>query len=106
MRRSGRTLSRWKPPRAAGQAIDPAAAVAGEALRADPEAAAAAARAYLARAGTQGSVSLSPDSTQLTVTVSDTYATKFLSVAGISSMSVSGHGSARLLGLHGVTQPE
>ncbi|MFG2716221.1 hypothetical protein ACGFX2_37675 [Streptomyces goshikiensis] len=90
--------------RAAGQGIDPAAAVAGETLRADPEAATAAARAYLARAGTQGSVSLSSDGTRLTVTVSDTYATKFLSVAGISSMSVSGHGSARLL--HGVTQPE
>ncbi|WP_332757339.1 hypothetical protein [Streptomyces sp. MT206] len=90
--------------RAAGQAIDPAQAVTGSGLRADPEAAAAAARAYLARAGTQGSVSLSPDGTQLTVTVSDTYATKFLSVAGISSMGVSGHGSARLL--HGVTQPD
>ncbi|MCX4546913.1 hypothetical protein [Streptomyces sp. NBC_01565] len=90
--------------RAAGQAIDPAQAVTGESLRADPGAAAAAARAYLARAGTQGSVSLSGDGTQLTVTVSDTYATKFLSVTGISSMSVTGHGSARLL--HGVTQPE
>ncbi|MFD9418181.1 hypothetical protein ACFWC9_26195 [Streptomyces goshikiensis] len=90
--------------RAAGQAIDPAQAVTGNGLRADSEAAAAAARAYLARASTQGSVSLSADGTQLTVTVSDTYATKFLSVAGISSMGVSGHGSARLL--HGVTQPE
>ncbi|WSY02561.1 hypothetical protein OG590_35585 [Streptomyces goshikiensis] len=90
--------------RAAGQAIDPTQAVTGESLRVNPEAAAAAARAYLARAGTQGSVSLSADGTQLTVTVSDTYATKFLSIAGISSMSVSGHGSARLL--HGVTQPE
>ncbi|MFE5770327.1 hypothetical protein ACFQ7O_18405 [Streptomyces sp. NPDC056485] len=90
--------------RAAGQAIDPAAAVTGDALRVDPEAAQAAAYAYLARAGTQGTVSLTGDRTQLTVTVHDAYATKVLSVVGIGSMNVTGHGSARLL--HGVTQPE
>lgn len=90
--------------RAAGQAIDPASAVTGGTLRVDPEAAQAAAYAYLARVGTQGTVGLSADRTQLTVTVNDAYATKFLSVVGIGSMSVTGHGSARLL--HGVTQPE
>ncbi|MFE3580625.1 pilus assembly protein TadG-related protein [Streptomyces vinaceus] len=90
--------------RAAGQAIDPAAAVTGDAVRADPEAAQAAAYAYLARAGTQGTVSLTGDHTQLTVTVNDAYATKFLSIVGIGSMNVTGHGSAHLL--HGVTQPE
>lgn len=90
--------------RAAGQAIDPASAVTGEGIRVDPGAAQAAAYAYLARAGTQGSVGLSADGTRLTVTVSDAYDTKFLSVVGIGSMSVAGHGSARLL--HGVTQPE
>ncbi|MGW0751963.1 pilus assembly protein TadG-related protein [Streptomyces sp. NPDC002587] len=90
--------------RAAGQAIDPAQAVTGEGLRADPEGAAAAARAYLARAGTRGNVALSADGTQLSVTVNDTYPTVFLSVVGIGSMEVSGHGSARLL--HGVTQPQ
>ncbi|MGG8410350.1 hypothetical protein ACM614_29245 [Streptomyces sp. 12297] len=90
--------------RAAGQAIDPGRAVTGEGLRADPQAAAAAARAYLIRAGTRGHVALSADGTELTVTVTDTYPTAFLSVAGITSLSVSGHGSARLL--HGVTAPE
>ncbi|MFF8264305.1 pilus assembly protein TadG-related protein [Streptomyces virginiae] len=90
--------------RAAGQAIDPGAAVTGEGIRVDPEAAQAAAHAYLSRAGARGSVGLSADGSQLTVTVNGTYATKFLSVVGIGSMSVSGHGSARLL--HGVTQPE
>ncbi|MFD7555204.1 pilus assembly protein TadG-related protein [Streptomyces sp. NPDC059835] len=90
--------------RAAGQAIDPAAAVTGDGVRADPDAAQAAAYAYLARAGHQGSVTLSADRTQLTVTVNGSYSTKFLSVVGIGSMSVSGHGSARLL--HGVTAPE
>lgn len=90
--------------RAAGQAIDPASAVTGTEIRVDPEAAQAAAYTYLARAGTQGTVSLSGDRTQLTVTVNDAYPTKFLSVVGIGSMDVTGHGTARLL--HGVTQPE
>ncbi|MGW6859180.1 pilus assembly protein TadG-related protein [Streptomyces xanthophaeus] len=90
--------------RAAGQAIDPAAAVTGTAVRVDPAAAQAAAHAYLARAGTQGSATLSADRTQLTVTVHGTYATKFLAIAGIGSMDITGHGSARLL--HGVTAPQ
>ncbi|KPH98720.1 hypothetical protein OV450_5591 [Actinobacteria bacterium OV450] len=90
--------------RAAGQAIDPAAAVTGTAVRADPAAAQAAAQAYLARASTQGSAALSADGTRLTVTVHDTYPTKFLAIAGIGSMDVTGHGSARLL--YGTTQPQ
>ncbi|MEV7525638.1 pilus assembly protein TadG-related protein [Streptomyces sp. NPDC091371] len=90
--------------RAAGQAIDPASAVTGTQIRIDPEAAQAAAYAYLARAGTQGTVSLTGDRTQLTVTVNDAYPTTLLSVVGIGSMDVTGHGTARLL--HGVTQPE
>ncbi|WP_407842117.1 hypothetical protein ACE1OC_42965 (plasmid) [Streptomyces sp. DSM 116496] len=90
--------------RAAGQAIDPASAVNGTGIRVDPEAAAAAAQAYLARVGSQGSTTLSADGTQLTVTVRGSYTTKFLPVVGIGSMEVTGHGSARLL--HGVTQPE
>lgn len=89
--------------RAAGQAIDPAAAITGNEVRADPAAAQAAAQAYLARAGTQGTTALSGDGTRLTVSVHDTYDTKFLAIAGIGSMNVSGHGTARLL--HGVTQP-
>lgn len=90
--------------RAAGQAIDPAAAITGQQVRADPAAAQAAAQAYLARAGTHGSTALSGDGTKLTVTVHDTYNTKFLAVAGIGSMNVTGHGTARLL--HGITQPQ
>ncbi|MFD9356450.1 pilus assembly protein TadG-related protein [Streptomyces sp. NPDC060031] len=90
--------------RAAGQAIDPAAAVNGEAVRVDPAAAQAAAQAYLARAGSQGSTALSADGTQLSITVHDTYSPLFLPVLGIGSMEVTGHGSARLL--HGVTRPE
>ncbi|MFZ3475763.1 pilus assembly protein TadG-related protein [Streptomyces sp. 4.24] len=90
--------------RAAGQAIDPASAVNGVGIRVDPAAAQAAAQAYLARAGSQGTTALSADGTQLTVTVRGTYATKFLAIVGVGSMEVTGHGGARLL--HGVTQPE
>ncbi|MGW5342903.1 hypothetical protein [Streptomyces sp. NPDC004050] len=90
--------------RAAGQAIDPAAAVTGTAIRVDPAAAQAAAQAYLARAGTHGSATPSTDGTHLTVTVHDTYPTTFLPIVGITSMDVTGHGSAHLL--YGTTQPQ
>jgi hypothetical protein len=40
----------------------------------------------------------------LTVTVTGPYDTKFLSVVGIGSLPVTGHGKATLL--HGVTAPE
>jgi Flp pilus assembly protein TadG len=90
--------------RAAGQAIDPGAAITGTAIRIDPQAAQAAAQAYLHTAGVSGQVSISDDRTQLTVTVTETYETKFLPVVGIDSMSVTGHGTATLL--HGVNQPE
>jgi len=90
--------------RAAGQAIDPGAAVSGTAIRVDPEAAQAAAQAYLHHSGINGSVTFSGDRSDITVTVRETYPTKFLSVVGIGSLPVTGHGSATLL--HGVNQPE
>jgi Flp pilus assembly protein TadG len=90
--------------RAAGQAIDPARAITGRAIRVDPQAAAAAALAYLHQAGAAGQVSISPDRTRLAVTVHGVYETKFLPVVGITSMPVTGHGTATLL--HGVLQPQ
>jgi Flp pilus assembly protein TadG len=90
--------------RAGGQAIDPADAISGTAITVDPQAAAAAARAYLSSAGATGTVSVSGDGTMLTVTVTGPYDTKFLSVVGIGSLPVTGHGKATLL--HGVTAPE
>ncbi|WP_330334770.1 hypothetical protein OHS33_36835 [Streptomyces sp. NBC_00536] len=90
--------------RAAGQAIDPAAAITGAPVRADPTAAQVAAQAYLGRAGAQGSATVSADGTQLTITVHGSYQTKFLGIVGIGSMDVTGHGSARLL--YGTTQPQ
>ncbi|ALV30748.1 Tad domain-containing protein [Streptomyces sp. CdTB01] len=90
--------------RAGGQAIDPADAITGRAIVVDPQAAAAAAQAYLSSADATGTVSVSGDATTLTVTVTGTYDTKFLSVVGIGSLSVTGHGTATLL--HGVTAPD
>ncbi|MGW4516393.1 TadE/TadG family type IV pilus assembly protein [Streptomyces sp. NPDC004393] len=90
--------------RAGGQAIDPADAINGTAITVDPQAAAAAAQAYLSSAGATGTVSVSGDGKTLTVTVTGSYDTKFLSVVGIGSLSVTGHGKATLL--HGVTAPE
>ncbi|MFF9410391.1 pilus assembly protein TadG-related protein [Streptomyces anandii] len=90
--------------RAGGQAIDPADAINGTAITVDPSAAAAAAQAYLSSAGATGTVSVSGDGKTLTVTVTGSYDTKFLSVVGIGSLSVTGHGKATLL--HGVTAAE
>jgi Flp pilus assembly protein TadG len=90
--------------RAGGQAIDPADAISGTAITVDPQAAAAAAQAYLSSAGATGTVSVSGDGKTLNVTVTGSYDTKFLSVVGIGSLSVTGHGKATLL--HGVTAPD
>jgi Flp pilus assembly protein TadG len=90
--------------RAGGQAIDPADAINGTAITVDPQAAAAAAQAYLSSAGATGTVSVSGDGKTLNVTVTGSYDTKFLSAVGIGSLSVTGHGKATLL--HGVTAPE
>jgi Flp pilus assembly protein TadG len=89
--------------RAGAQGIDADAAVTGRAIKADPRAAAAAARTYLSRAGVEGSVTVR-GGTDLYVAVHDTYSTRFLSLVGVTSVAVNGHGRARLL--HGVTVPE
>ncbi|MFM9705588.1 TadE/TadG family type IV pilus assembly protein [Streptomyces galilaeus] len=90
--------------RAGGQAIDPAHAINGEKVVADPQAAAAAAQAYLGSVGASGTVSVSSDGKTLTVTVTSSYETKFLSAVGIGSLPVTGQSTATLL--HGVTAPD
>jgi putative NADH-flavin reductase len=90
--------------RAGGQAIDPAQAIPGEAIVVEAQDAVAAARAYLASAGATGTVTVSGDGKTLTVNVTDAYDTRFLSVAGIGSLPVTGHGKATLL--YGLTAPE
>ncbi|MEH0433876.1 Tad domain-containing protein [Streptomyces stelliscabiei] len=90
--------------RAGGQAIDPAEAISGNAIVVDPQDAQAAAQAYLRSAGATGTVSVSGDGKTLTVNITSTYDTKFLSVVGIGSLSVTGQGKATLL--HGITAPD
>lgn len=90
--------------RAGGQAIDPAKAVTGKAIVTDPQDAAAAAQAYLRSAGASGTVSVSGDGKNVTVTVNGSSDTTFLSAVGIGSLPVTGHATATLL--HGVTAPE
>ncbi|WP_405933674.1 TadE/TadG family type IV pilus assembly protein [Streptomyces sp. NBC_00827] len=89
--------------RAGGQAIDPAEAISGNAIVVDPQDAQAAGQAYLKSVGATGTISVSGDGKTLTVTITGSYDTKFLSVVGIGSLSVTGHGTATLL--HGVTAP-
>lgn len=86
--------------RAGGQAVDPARAIEGGGLRVAPAAAAAAARAYLAREGVTGTVTVSGGS-RVTVTVATSYTSVF---PPAFSQSVTGRGEASLL--HGVTTPE
>ncbi|MCC3655761.1 MULTISPECIES: TadE/TadG family type IV pilus assembly protein [Streptomyces] len=90
--------------RAGGQAIDPGQAIPGDAIVADPAAARAAAQNYLRRAGVSGRVTVSGNGKNLTVTTRTSYATRFLTVVGIGSLPVSGHGQASLL--HGVAVPQ
>ncbi|MET9412213.1 pilus assembly protein TadG-related protein [Streptomyces sp. NPDC002935] len=90
--------------RASGQAIDPAQAVTGKAIVADPQDAMAAAQAYLRSVGATGTVSVSGDGKSVTVTVNGSSDTAFLSAVGIGSLPVTGHATATLL--HGVTAPD
>ncbi|WP_328373185.1 hypothetical protein OG800_49835 (plasmid) [Streptomyces sp. NBC_00445] len=80
--------------RAGGQAIDAGKAISGEGITVDRNAAVAAARAYLARAGVSGSVQISDDGAALMVTVHEAYTPVFL--LGWDG-TVTGTGSADLV---------
>lgn len=83
--------------RAGAQQIDPAQAITGQALVLDPDAAAQTARDFLAEQGLDGDVTVGGDGQSLTVTVHDTYHPYFASLIGVSSMPVTGEGTATLL---------
>ena len=80
--------------RAAGQQLQPAPAIRGDALRTDPQRAVAAARSYLAAADVAGTVSLR-GGTAVTVTTTASYPTVFLSIIGINELQVTGRAEAR-----------
>lgn len=86
--------------RAAAQAIDPAKAITGDAVVAEPSDATKAAHAYLNKAGASGKVTLTEGGHRITVTVTDTYSAKFAP----TSWTVRASSSATLL--HGTTQPD
>ena|SRR5690349_20335207 len=83
--------------RTAGQAIDATQAIPGGAKIVDPGAAVDAANAYLAAAGVEGTVQVSQDRQQVTVTVTITTNTVMLNIIGIDQMTVTGHATAQLL---------
>ena len=82
--------------RAGAQQVSLDAAARGDAATTDPAAAATAAQAHLAAAGLSGDVAVTSPNT-ITVTVTDTYQTQFLSVIGIASLPVRGSATATLV---------
>lgn len=87
--------------RAAGQVIDAPAAVGGTAVRVDRQGASDAAHTFLAAAGVPGTVNISPGGQAIEVAVTITRPTAFLSLIGITQVSVTGHASVSLV--HAVT---
>ena len=84
--------------RAGGQALDTAAAAAGESGRVDRALAVQAAQDYLTAAGATGTVIVSDDRTRLTVIVTRTAPTAFLSLIGIDQLTVTADAQAVLVG--------
>lgn len=89
--------------RTGGQQLIGSEAVRGLGVHTDPYQAAQAARAYLAEAGVAGTVSVHGGDT-VVVQTSDVYQTKFLSFVGLSSMRVTGEGTARVVRVVGGTE--
>lgn len=83
--------------RAGGQALDVPGAIAGSGTRVDRALAVSAATTFLRQSGHTGTVTVSDDRALLVVTVTDTAPTAFLSLIGISTLTVTGHGEARLI---------
>lgn len=81
--------------RAGGQSIAAGPAVDGDAVRLDAAAARDAANRYLAAANVNGTVTITGGTT-LTITVSDIYRPRFLSIVGIHDLTVTADASARL----------
>ncbi|KGN41029.1 pilus assembly protein TadG-related protein [Knoellia aerolata] len=81
--------------RTGGQQLDASAAVRGQGAVTDTHLARHAATAYLTASGLTGTVTVTAGTT-VTVNVRDTYPTTFLGIIGITSMTVTGHGQARI----------
>ena len=71
--------------------------VRGIGAQTNPTQAIAAAKAYIASAGMSGDATVTGGGTTITVTVADTYETKFLSIIGLSSLRVTGTAETRVV---------
>ena len=81
--------------RTGGQQLQPGPAMRGETAAADTARAVKAARTYLAAAHVTGTVEVSGGDT-VSVTTTDTYATTFLGIIGINTLTVTGNAHARI----------
>ncbi len=82
--------------RAAGQAVNPAAAINGDGAQLQLGTAQAAAQQYLASAGVQGSVTTTGGTT-VHVHTTTTYSPSFLGVIGVGSLSASADADVRVV---------
>lgn len=83
--------------RAGGEQLDPSTAIHGTSAQTNTTEAIAAARAYLASAGVEGTVTITDAGTTLQVSTTATYQTRFLSIIGIQTLQVSGQSKARVI---------
>lgn len=83
--------------RAAGQAIAAPQAIQGGEKVVDPPAAVAVVESYLAAVGVTGTVALSEDRRQVTVTVTIIYRTVFLGLIGINTLTATRRATAVLV---------
>lgn len=83
--------------RSAGQQIDASLGVRGIGAQTNTAQAIAAAKSYIAGAGMEGDASITGGGTTITVSVVDTYETKFLSIIGLTSLRVTGSAETRVV---------
>jgi len=83
--------------RTAGQQINASLGVRGIGAQTNTAQAIAAATSYIAAAGMEGDASITGGGTTITVSVVDTYETKFLSIIGLTRLRVTGSAETRVV---------
>jgi TadE-like protein len=83
--------------RTAGQQIDASRGVRGIGAQTNTAQAIAAAKSYIAAAGMEGDATVTGGGRTITVSVVDTYETKFLSIIGLTSLRVTGSAETRVV---------
>jgi len=83
--------------RTAGQPIDASRGVRGIGAQTNTAQAIAAAKSYIAAAGMEGDATVTGGGTTITVSVVNTYETKFLSIIGLTSLRVTGSAETRVV---------